>query len=153
MWWSGGFLSARTPRAATSALLEDFAVLGRAAIWACTQPCHTRNGASLIRFCGAHLVFSILWASLQLCCCFHWGAGSFLFLSPGGFDQQQEHFVLGMAERKVNVSVLEHLEISFCRDWFLFSSFQLSKVPSLLFFFPFKTPNIFKHLRTGNNPF
>lgn len=64
-------------------------------------------------FCEAHLIFSVLWASVQLCCYFRWGAGSFLFLSPEGFDQQQGHFVLGMTERKLNVSALEHLEISF----------------------------------------
>lgn len=37
--------------------LEDFAALGRTGIWACTQPCHTRNVASLICFCEAYLIF------------------------------------------------------------------------------------------------
>lgn len=55
-----------------------------------------------------HLIFFILWASIQLCCCFHWGAEWFLFLSPGGLYQWGKHFVLGTTERKMNVSALVH---------------------------------------------
>lgn len=103
LWWLQGPLSPRSPRAAAVRIRGRSWVLGgcpATSRWDVLPPSHALS--------EVHLIFFILWASIQLCCCFHWGAEWFLFLSPGGLYQWGKHFVLGTTERKMNVSALVH---------------------------------------------